>query len=48
MAVQVLVIGIAPASDAQRELRWVMLHRRQPGGHPYHTRFKAMYSGSRI
>jgi hypothetical protein len=42
------VIGIAPASDAQRGLRSVMLHGRQPRGHSYHMRFKAMYSGSRI
>jgi hypothetical protein len=31
---------------AWRQAEWVMLQRRQPDGHPYDTRFKAMYSSS--
>jgi hypothetical protein len=31
---------------AWRQTEWVALHRREPDGHPYETRFKAVYSGT--
>ena len=47
-------LSVRPADDfevtgtgehaAWRQADWVTLHRREPDGHPYETRFKTVYS----
>ena len=49
-------LSVRPADDfevtgtgdrpAWQQAEWTPLHRRQPDGHPYDTRFKVLYSAT--
>jgi Carbohydrate family 9 binding domain-like len=51
-------LSVKPADDfevtgtgehaAWRQTEWVTLRRREPGGHPYDTRFKTLYSSTGV